>query len=407
MTVSNATAADLGIMAGFPPVLDKRATLANWDLPPFNRWSFQNVRSILPTRAIPRGRGPVEPLPQSPQALEAVTFTDLDGSRRSVADMLASTYTDGFLLLHRGRIVLERYMNGMSEVTLHLSQSVVKSFVGTLIGIMTGRGLLALDRPVSHYVPELAATGYAGATLGQVLDMRSGVRFVEDYLDPASEVGMLDRAAGWKPALPGEVLGGIYDFILTLRQERPHGGAFAYRSIETDVLGWVLERATGQGLADLLSQEIWQPLGCEFDASIAIDRAGTCQADGGLNACLRDYARLGLLYLQEGAWNGRQILPAAWVAACRTGDREAFLPFYGERFAAFPDSAYSRQWWVYDRKRGRHAASGIFGQMILIDPVQELVAVKLSSWPDPLNDAMRLSTLRAIDAMADSLGQGG
>jgi hypothetical protein len=130
MTVSNATAGDLGIMAGFPPVLDKRETLANWDLPPFNRWSFQNVRSILPTRAIPRARGPVEPLPQSPQALEAVTFTDLDGSQRSVADMLASTYTDGFLLLHRGRIVLERYMNGMSETTLHLSQSVVKSFVG-------------------------------------------------------------------------------------------------------------------------------------------------------------------------------------------------------------------------------------------------------------------------------------
>jgi CubicO group peptidase (beta-lactamase class C family) len=388
MTVSNATAADLGIMAGFPPVLDKRATLANWDLPPFNRWSFQNVRSILPTRAIPRGRGPLEPLPQSPQDLEAVAFTDLDGSRRSVAEMLAATYTDGFLLLHRGRVVLERYMNGMSDTTLHLSQSVVKSFVGTLIGIMTGRGLLALDKPVSHYVPELAATGYADATLGQVLDMRSGVRFVEDYLDPASEVGMLDRAAGWKPPLPGEVLGGIYDFILTLRQERPHGGAFAYRSIETDVLGWVLERATGKGLADLLSQEIWQP-------------------DGGLNASLRDYARLGLLYLQEGAWDGRQILPAAWVAACRTGDREAFLPFYGERFAAFPDSAYSRQWWVYDRKRGRHAASGIFGQMILIDPVQELVAVKLSSWPDPLNDAMRLSTLRAIEAMAESLGQGG
>jgi CubicO group peptidase (beta-lactamase class C family) len=144
--------------------------------------------------------------------------------------------------------------------------------------------VLALDNPVSHYVPELAATGYAGATLGQVLDMRSGVRFVEDYLDPASEVGMLDRVAGWKPPLPGEVLGGIYDFILTLKQERPHGGAFAYRSIETDVLGWVLERATGRGLADLLSRELWQSLGCEADASMAIDRSGTCQADGGLSA---------------------------------------------------------------------------------------------------------------------------
>lgn len=403
MTVSNATAAELGIMAGFPPALDKRTTLANWDFPPFNRWSFQNVRSVLPTRLIPRGKGPAAPLPQSPQALEQAMFTDLDGSKRSVADMLATTFTDGFLLAHRGKVVFERYMNGMGEGSLHLSQSVVKSFVGTLVGIMVGRGLLALEKPVSHYVPELAATGYAGATLGQVLDMRSGVRFVEDYLDPTSEVGALDRAAGWKPLLPGEPAMGIYDLILTLKQERPHGGPFAYRSIETDVLGWVLERATGQGLADLLSQEIWQALGCEFDASIAIDRAGACQADGGLNASLRDYARLGLLYLQEGSWAGRQILPPGWVAACRTGDREAFVPFYGERFAAFPDSAYSRQWWIFDRKRGCHAASGIFGQMILIDPSRELVAVKLSSWPVPLDDAMRLTTLNAIDAMAEAL----
>ena len=179
-------------MAGFPPALDKRTSLANWDLPPFNRWSFQNVRSVLPTRAIARSPGPGLALLQAPHDLEDVSFTDLDGSRRTLGDMLATTYTDGFLLLHRGRVVFERYMNGMSETTLHLSQSVVKSFVGTLVGIMVGRGVLALDMPVSHYVPELAATGYAGATLGQVLDMRSGVRFVEDYLDPASEVGMLD-----------------------------------------------------------------------------------------------------------------------------------------------------------------------------------------------------------------------
>jgi CubicO group peptidase (beta-lactamase class C family) len=403
VTERNATAAELGIMAGFPPPPDKRATLENWDFPPFNRWSLQNLRSILPTRPVARTEGPAMALPTAPQAFDGLAFTDIDGRRRAVGEMLDTTYTDGFLLLHRGRIVFERYMNGMRPTTLHLSQSVVKSFVGTLVGIAVGRGQLALDMPVSHYVPELAACGYAGATLGQVLDMRSGVRFVEDYLDPASEVGMLDRAAGWKPSLPEESLGGIYDLILMLRQERPHGGHFAYRSIETDVLGWVLERTSGLGLAELLSQELWQPLGCEVEASMAIDRAGTCQADGGLNACLRDFARLGLLYLQDGAWNGRQILPAAWVAACRTGDAEAFKPLYADRFAAFPDAAYSRQWWVFDRRRGRHAALGIFGQMIVVDPGSETVAVKLSSWPDPLNDPMRRTTLAAIDAMVQAL----
>jgi CubicO group peptidase (beta-lactamase class C family) len=403
MTDDTASAAELGIMIGFPPPSDRRISLENWDQPPFNRWSFQNVRSVLPTRVVERGTGPARPLPDALTDLDGIAFTDLDGRSRTVADMLEATFTDGFLLLHRGRVLFERYLNGMSADSLHLSQSVVKSFVGTLVGIMEARGVLSLAEPVSRYVPELAGCGYAGATLGQVLDMRSGVRFVEDYLDPASEVGLLDRVAGWKPALPGESQWGIYDLILTLRQERPHGGAFAYRSIETDVLGWVLERATGMGLADLLGRELWQPLGCDRDASMAIDRAGTCQADGGLSATLRDYARLGLLYLQDGAWEGRQLLPASWVAACRTGDREAFMVNYAERFAPFPDAAYSRQWWVLDRGRGRHAALGIFGQMILVDPVQEIVAVKLSSWPRPLDDAMRLTTLKAIEAMVAAL----
>jgi CubicO group peptidase (beta-lactamase class C family) len=402
MATMSAGAAELGIMAGFPPPPDKRAMLDNWDSPPFNRWSFQNVRAVLPTRAVARGRE-ASRLQGSPQALDDVACTDAEGRPSTAGAMLASTYTDGFILLHRGRIVVERYLNGMSETSLHLSQSVSKSFVGTLIGIMAGRGLLALDRPVSHYVPELAGCGYAGATLAQVLDMRSGVRFVEDYLDVDSEMGLLDRASGWKPVRPGDP-GSVYDLILRLRQERPHGGHFAYRSIETDVLGWVLERTTGQGLAELMSGELWQPLGCEAEACFTVDRAGTCLADGGLNACLRDYARFGQLFLDEGFANGRQIVPADWVAACRRADRDAFHPLYGERFADFPEAGYSRQWWVLDGKTGRHAALGVFGQMIYVDPAAQIVAVKLSSWPDFLNDTMRLATIRAIEAMARALG---
>jgi CubicO group peptidase (beta-lactamase class C family) len=401
MAKMNASAAELGIMAGYPPPTDKRATLANWDSPPFNRWSFQNVRSVLPTRMIPRGRE-ASILRGSPQPLDEIGFVDAQGQPSTVGEMLATTYTDGFILLHRGRIVLERYLNGMSVTSLHLSQSVSKSFIGTLVGIMVGRGLLALDRPVADYVPELGGSGYAGATLGQVLDMRSGVRFSEDYLDVECEVGVLDRAGGWKPARAADPRG-IYEFILTLRQERPHGGHFAYRSIETDVLGWVLERTTGLGLAELMSRELWQPLGCEADACFAVDRAGTCQADGGLNAALRDYARFGQLYLEEGFANGRQIVPADWVAACRRADVDAFRPLYGERYAAFPEAGYSRQWWVLDGRTGRHAALGVFGQMIYIDPRVEIVAVKLSSWPEFLNDSVRLTTIRAIEAMAHAL----
>jgi CubicO group peptidase (beta-lactamase class C family) len=108
--------------------------------------------------------------------------------------------------------------------------------------------------------------------------------------------------------------------------------------------------------------------------------------------------------LDDGFANGRQIVPADWVAGCRTGDRAAFEPNYAERYAAFPDACYSRQWWVLDRKAGRHAAMGVFGQMIYIDPPAEIVAVKLSSWPYFLNDSMRLTTIRAVEAMARELG---
>ncbi len=403
MTTSSTSSAEGGIMAGFPPPPNKRITLENWDQPPFNRWSFQNLRSILPTRAIPRGSGAASVLPQAAQRLDDLPFTDAEGAASNVGAMLASTYTDGFILLHRGRIIMERYLNGMIESSLHLSQSVVKSFVGTLVGIMVGRGVLRLEHLVADYVAELAGCGYAGAKLSQVLDMRSGVRFNEDYLDPNAEVSLLDCAAGWKPAIPGATPACIYDFILTLRQERPHGGHFAYRSIETDVLGWVLERATGTGLADLMGEELWQPMGAEVDGCMAIDRAGTCQADGGLNASLRDYARFGQLFLDDGFFNGRQIVPADWVAACRRGDAEAFRPLYGARFAAFPEACYSRQWWVLDRKTGRHAALGVFGQMIYIDPTAEIVAVKLSSWPDYLNDPMRATTIRALEAISREL----
>jgi len=282
MTQESATAAELGIMVGFPPPPDKRIAPETWDLAPFNRWSFQNIRMVLPTRAVPRGPGSASALPEAHQRLDDLAFTDVDGRSSTVGEMLATTYTDGFILLHRGRVVMERYLNGMNEASLHLSQSAVKSFVGSLVGITAGRGILALDRAVAHYVPELAGCGYAGATVAQLLDMRSGVRFVEDYLDPESEVGMLDRAAGWRPLRSGDPAG-IYDLILRLKQERPHGGHFAYRSIETDTLGWVLERATGVSLAELLSRELWQPMGAEFEACMAIDRCGTCQADGGLS----------------------------------------------------------------------------------------------------------------------------
>ncbi len=397
MTASPPESSD--IMQGFPPPHEARASHLNWDSPPFNRWAFCNVRQVLPTRIVARGEGTPSLLPRREQDLSALGFAGPDGGRRSIGGFLEETFTDGFMVLHEGAVVTERYFGHLGRESLHLSQSVAKSVVGTVAGILIEDGKIDPEAPLPEYVPELKACGYADATLDAVLDMRSGVRFSEVYTDPDSDVSQIDFAAGWKPARPGK-LTSVYDLALTLPKERPHGGAFQYRSIETDVVGWVCERASGTHLCDLVSTLIWQPMGAEHDACFTVDRAGTALADGGFNASLRDYARFGLLYANGGVVEGKPVVPAPWVEACRRGDPAAFGAPYTE---ALPGGAYTRQWWVRDPEAGIFMARGVFGQMIYVDPARALVIVKLSTWPDFTNLDRFLLTLAAVDAIAEAL----
>jgi CubicO group peptidase (beta-lactamase class C family) len=388
-------------MIGSPPSADRRITLDNWDWPPFNRWSFQNVRQILPTRVVERGGGPVHELPRADVDLSAIRFRDATDRDWTLLDALEATFTDGFLVLHDGRIAGELYFNGMTAKSQHLSQSVAKSVTSALMGAVFAEAGLDLQAPVTRYVPELAGCGYRDALLWHALDMRSGIKFSEDYLDRGSEVGGFERASLWKPQRPGEPASS-YDFILTLDQARPHGGKFEYRSIETEILGWVLERTTGLGLAELLGSELWQRMGAEADGYFTVDRAGSCMASGGFNATLRDYGRFGQMMLDDGAINGRQVVPAQWVHDSRRGDQAAFADT-APHFAQFPSASYSRQWWVFDPDAGLIAALGIFGQMVLIDVTRRMVVVKLSSCRDPLNQERRLLTLAAIAAIGSEL----
>jgi CubicO group peptidase (beta-lactamase class C family) len=381
-------------------------TWGNWDWPPQNRWAFQHVGDFLRTARVARGHGPAWHFGSAPRDITGITFTDIDGAKRTVGDMLTATYTDGFLVAQDGKIVAEVYLNGMERATLHLSESVVKSFTSALVGILVGAGEIKIDRPASDYVPELANCGYRDATVAQVLDMRSGVKFDEDYLAPDSEVAQLDRASGWKPRRDAADTLSTRGLILLLKKERPHGSPFLYRSIETEVLGWIISKVTGQDYATFLSNALWQKMGAEADANMTVDDEGTALADGGLNATLRDYARFGQLFLDMGARGSQQIVPEAWVMACRTGDVEAFKPNYAERFVPYPNAAYSRQWWVADTQRGLHQARGIYGQLIHVEPARRLVVVKLSTWPDPLNDKLSGTALRAIDAIGRELAGG-
>jgi CubicO group peptidase (beta-lactamase class C family) len=391
------------IMLGSPVSPEWRVPRAEWDQPPWNRWTFQNVRQILPTTNVRTGVGPAQPLESDLQDFSTVSFKSVDGSRITVPEMLEATYTDGFLVYMDGRIIHESYYNGMAAGTLHLAQSVSKSIVATVTGIMIGQGSLNPAELLSVYLPELDNTGWAGASLQQALDMTSGVKFVEEYTDIDSDIGRTDVASGWRPipdnALPGSYWpSSIWDQILSLKEkDAQHGERFYYRSIETDVIAHVMERVAGMKLADLVSQELWSPMGAEHDACFTVDSAGYALADGGFNATLRDFARFGLLYLNDGRRDKDQVIPQAWVQDVRSGDHGLFN---APARQSFPNGRYRNQFWIEDVSATAVMCRGVFGQLIYISPEDNMVVVKLSSWPEFLNQEHSLNTQAALREIA-------
>lgn len=372
---------------------------SDWDRPPWNRWSFQHVREILPTAEIWRGRGPVRDLPRREEQLDDLAVVGFGGGAMPLSAFLEESFTDGLLVMRNGTIACERYLNGMDDRTLHLSQSVAKSFVGVLAGILVGTGAIATETELAAVVPELAATAYRGARLRHVLDMTSGVRFTEDYTDPESDMARLDVAAGWKPPPAGAHWPGtVLELIGSLEVgEAAHGSRFAYRSIETDVLALALERATGRRLPDLLSELLWQPLGMEESGNITVDAAGFALGDGGLSATLRDYGRFGQMVLDHGAG----IVPESWIAATRSADHAVFGAPYD---AVLPRGGYRNQFWVEDEVGRNLMARGVFGQLIHIDFARRTVVVKLSSWPHFVNPGWTKATLAVVRRIGAALG---
>jgi CubicO group peptidase (beta-lactamase class C family) len=396
-----------GLMTGFPPAPDARVTLANWQDPPFNRWAFRHMREIIPSQLIPAGSASPVPWPAASGPLPDPPVWRLDGSTATAAEVFADTCTDALVVLHDGHLVAERYDDGMTAGTPHLLMSVSKSLVGCVAGVLADRGRLDPAAPVTAYVPEAGSSGYAGATIRHLLDMRTGVAFDETYAELDAEVRVMERSMGWRPAQPGDPAG-AYEYLTTLGQAGPHGGEFTYRSADSDMLGWACERASGTRMADLISALIWQPMGAERDAEITCDRLGSAIHDGGVSATARDLARFGQMLIDDGAVRGHPVVPEAWLAATRApgpGVREAFA-VTGNEFV-LPGSWYRNQFWVLPGPGGPVLVClGIHGQLVYADRATRTVVVKLSSWPDPQHTGYLLDTLRACAALAARLSAG-
>jgi len=383
-----------------PAMAGARIPKVDWDRPPWNRWTFQHVSEMVPTAPIRRG-GRVSPLAVARGNLDDFTYAGPDGAQTSFARMLDETYTDAMFVWKDGRVLHESYHNGMDDRSLHLLQSVSKSITAAAAGCLIGDGLIDPMAPVTAHLPELAGTGWNGATLGQVLDMTSGTRFVEAYEERDSDMGIMDYACGWKPAPEGVDAAGwpicVWDQILGLEAvEAAHGARFAYRSVETDVLAHAMERASGRRLAQILSERIWQPMGAAEDANITVDSAGYGLASGGISVTLRDMARFGLMMLDDGRIAGRQVVPRAWCHDIRHGPHGLYDP---TNYKDWPNGAYRNQFWVEDSQLGRHYCFGVFGQMVMIAPDTGMMAVKLSSWPDFVSPDLYRQTIAALRAV--------
>ena len=394
------------IMEGSPPPPQWRVPFIDWDRPPWNRWAFQRIREILPTGPVAASASP-SVLPEALEPIEEISFEGPNG-QTNVAQWIDDDYTDGLLIMLDGKIIHESYWNGMTPASVHLCQSVSKSITSTTASTLFAEGLLDPNAPVTDALPELEQTAWKGATLQQVMDMASGVKFDEsDYFNRASDIGKMDVAAGWKPVPEGyedeDWPACIHDQIMTLTtQEVEHGSRFEYRSIETDVLAHAMERVTGKRLPQLVSERIWQPLGAETDACFTLDSSGYALSCGGFNASLRDFARFGLAYLNDGQVDGRQMIPKAWVDDVRSGDHGLFNDYGREHF---PNGRYRNQFWIEDADQMGHYCLGIFGQIVYVSPERGMVAVKLSTWPEAVDNDRHDSCVAAFHAIARAFGR--
>jgi CubicO group peptidase (beta-lactamase class C family) len=373
------------------------------------RWSYVHVPDILATARIPHPSGPPSPLPRSERDIHGIAF-GARGERHTVGEVLDATETDGFLVLHRGHILAERYGGHATEATPHLLQSVSKSLTSGLAGALVADGRLDPDAPVTAYVAELRGGSFEGCTVQHLLDMRAGTRFSEEYEDPGSDVRASEEVTGWRPRTRDDLPDDLYRYMAALESAGPHGGIFDYRSILTDVLGWALESAGGDTYANLFARRVWGPLGAEHDAAMTVDAGGAPVPDGGLCVTLRDLGRFGLLYLNHGIIDGRRVLPATWVDRVGTPRPDLVAVFgegLGHESVVTPTSHYHDQWWVLDADRGIFTGLGIHGQMLLVHRPADAVIVKLSSQPVPLDEAKHDLALAAAIAIGDALEREG
>jgi len=402
----------MGWMEGFPPPPDKLITQpdSNYFSFPRLRWSVCHLREFLPTERVSRGIGAPAPLDYAAPGefatyrveIDALRFEPIGGGEPMTWEQsLSANYTDGILILHRGRVVYERYFGCLDEEGQHAAMSMTKSITGLLAEILVVEGVLDDTLRVAEIIPEIGTSAFADATVRQVMDMTTGVQYSENYADPNADIWIYSAAASPLPK-PADYTGpdGYWEYLQQVAPEGEHGEQFHYKTINSDMLGWIISRVSGKSVSELASERLWRPMGAEQDAYMTVDGRGVPFAGGGLTAGLRDLGRIGLLMVNGGVINGERLFSEQVVQNIRRGgDRARF----GQEFPTLPGASYTSQWWVLHNDHGAFAARGVHGQTVYVDPVADMVLVRFASFPQAQNGLIDPTSLPAYQAVAEYL----
>jgi CubicO group peptidase (beta-lactamase class C family) len=369
-----------GWMAGFPPPSEKiiRFAVNSFYAWPQLRWSFSHIEELVPTKNVWRGPGACAPLPYNLQSFDDAVITTLTGEKLAWQEALTQSYTDGLIILHHGEIIFEDYFGASGPHTRHVIQSANKSIIGIIAETLIKEGALDADALVPTIIPELADSAYGDATVQQVLDMLVSMDFYEDYMDPKSEIWRFHRATGMLPPSRDSETEVVADVLPRVKRDKNHGDTFAYREPNIFVLGWIVRRAGGRDIATQLSEKIWQHIGAEHDGYYMIDNSGAESSSG---FTLRDFARFGELVRTAGRVGEKQLIPASVIDKIMKGGNAKFFAKAG--FDTLPGWSYKSQWWVrHIDGRTCLVARGAHGQVLYIDPTNDLVVARTGSAPN-------------------------
>ena len=394
----------MGWMQGSPPPPEK---MIRWEdgghfTFPKTRWSFSNYRQFTRSVGVTNTADLTTPLLRAERKdIDAIRVMAMGAQQPiSWSDSLLANYTDSIVVLHKGRIVYERYFGVTAPQTQHIAFSVTKSFVGMLAASLVAEGKIDPDALVTAYIPELAQSGFGDATVRQVMDMTTAIAFDETYTNPNADIFRHAQAGGFGPR-PKDYNGpeGLQAFLLTIGKKGEHGERFTYRTANTDALAWIVERVSGKRIAQLLQERFWSKIDMEHDASLQVDGMGMAFGGGGLMLTTRDMARFGELMRLGGKWRGKQIVPAAAIADITKGGDKAEFAKNG-LYPTLPGWSYRNQWWVSHNEHNAYMARGIYGQAIYIDPKAEMVIARFASFPVAANVKIDPTSLPAYHALA-------